>query len=252
MTYSRKGRIDALGDRMKSYENIETDQKFPPNSIIYVRLDGRSFSKFTQGMRRPFDHRMTELMKETTKFLHKEFRCKVSYTQSDEISLIIENKYESPMIFEAKKQKVISSLAASASAYFAMNFYKYFPIDNEFVRPPTFDARAFVVPTRSEAANVILWREKDCIKNSISMAAREYYSHSELYKKSSLMMKDMLLFEHGIDYSLYPKSFRIGSYFKRVTIVSSEELSTRSVITELDVVLSEMIHADRIKFIFED
>lgn len=251
MTYSRKDRMDALGDRMKSYENIETDQKFPPNSIIYVRLDGRSFSKFTKGMIRPFDYRMTELMKETTKFLHKEFRCKVSYTQSDEISLIIENKYDSPMIFEAKKQKIISSLAASASAFFVMNLHKYFPEKMETSRPPTFDARAFVIPTRSEAANALLWREKDCIKNSVSMAAREYYSHSELHKKSSLMMKDMLLFGQGIDYNMYPKSFRIGTYFKRVLMDTVDnQINPRSIVTEVDAVLSEMTHEDRINFIF--
>ena len=38
-----KERADALGDRMKAYERIETEQRFRPNSLIYARLDGRSF-----------------------------------------------------------------------------------------------------------------------------------------------------------------------------------------------------------------
>ena len=59
---SREKRLDALGDRMKAYEKIETMQKFPPNSILCVRIDGRSFSKFTKGLQRPYDERLSKLM----------------------------------------------------------------------------------------------------------------------------------------------------------------------------------------------
>jgi len=43
-----------LGDRMKEYEssvkiNIESDNPF------LVRLDGKNFSKFTKGFKKPFD-----------------------------------------------------------------------------------------------------------------------------------------------------------------------------------------------------
>ena len=34
-----KNRLDALGDRLKAYESIETSQVFPPNCFLYVRID---------------------------------------------------------------------------------------------------------------------------------------------------------------------------------------------------------------------
>lgn len=69
----RSQRMDAMGDRLKAYERIETEKRFRPNSILYVRLDGRSFSKFTKGLTRPYDVRLSRLMQETTAYLVHEF-----------------------------------------------------------------------------------------------------------------------------------------------------------------------------------
>ena len=46
---------DDLGDRMKLYEKERTGEKLDPGSIVYARIDGRGFSKFTKGMDKPFD-----------------------------------------------------------------------------------------------------------------------------------------------------------------------------------------------------
>lgn len=86
---------DSLGDRMKGYEATETDRRFVPLRPIYARIDGRSFSRFTQGMTRPFNHKMSHAMIETTKYLVEHTHATVGYTQSDEISLVWLNT-ESP------------------------------------------------------------------------------------------------------------------------------------------------------------
>jgi len=49
---------DSLGDRMKELEAHETARCFLPGLPVYVRCDGKTFSKFTKGMRRPFDERV--------------------------------------------------------------------------------------------------------------------------------------------------------------------------------------------------
>jgi len=61
--------MDDLGDRLKAYEAHETARKLIPGIPIYARIDGRSFSKFTRDMERPFDPRMTAAMVETVKYL---------------------------------------------------------------------------------------------------------------------------------------------------------------------------------------
>ena len=54
--------LDDMGDRLKEYERAETGRKFIPMIPIYARIDGRSFSKFTKGMKRPFDEDMSWIM----------------------------------------------------------------------------------------------------------------------------------------------------------------------------------------------
>lgn len=61
--------MDDLGDRLKAYELQETGRKLIPGVPIYARIDGRSFSKFTRHMQRPFDPRMVDAMVETVKYL---------------------------------------------------------------------------------------------------------------------------------------------------------------------------------------
>lgn len=246
----RSNRLDALGDRMKSYERIETEQRFKPNSILYVRLDGRGFSKFTKGLKRPFDERLSSLMIETTKHLVENFKCTIGYTQSDEISLIIKNDYEAPCDFDGKKQKLISSLSASATAFFNVNLLTAIPEKFNKGNLPCFDCRIFEVPNEVEAYNAILWREKDAIKNSISMLAQHHFSHKELQGKKSDVMKDMLKTQKDVIWEDQPKFFKSGTYVKRelyVKTVPDSELGlqhgttcVRSRITEVDVVLGDL------------
>ena len=248
-----RNRLDELGNRMKAYERIETNQKFKPNSILYIRLDGRGFSKFTRGLKRPFDERLSNLMIDTTKYLVKEFNCEIGYVQSDEISLIIKNDYESPCIFEGKKQKLISTLAASCTAFFNRNL-DYIPEKLEYGRLPTFDCRIFEVPNEVEAVNSLLWREKDAIKNSVSMAAHHYYSHKELQNKSSKVMIDMLLHK-DIEWSDYPNFFKRGTYVKTIQYEKFSENGSamRSKVDIVDMTLNLQVDiSEKIKLVFGD
>jgi tRNA(His) 5'-end guanylyltransferase len=219
---------DNFGDRMKMYERLETDQKFMPRLPVYVRLDGRGFSKFTKGMERPYDARMSSIMCQVTHDLVDTFSADVGYTQSDEISLLFKGTdTNEQFMFGAKKQKLISTLAAYASARFAVLAEKEFP--EKFVGNyvPTFDCRIFQLPDEVEAVNAVIWREQDATKNSVSMAAHHYFSHNELQGKSATVMQGMLQTLKGVNWNDYPAFFKRGSYFMRKPIMvelSEEEL----------------------------
>ena len=93
-------------------------------------------------------------------------------------------------------------------------------------RLPTFDARVWVVPNRTEGANVFLWREWDATKNSLTMAASEYYSHKELHGKNGRDKHDML-HAKGVNWNDYPAFFKRGIYVQRRTVTkpfTAEEL----------------------------
>lgn len=205
---------DSLGNRMKDYEMVEAGRVLDQNLPVMIRLDGRSFSNFTKGLKRPFDQRLTDLMISTTKFLVEETNAVLAYQQSDEISLILfKQSPESQLFFDARIQKLTSVIASMATAYFNSDLHKFLP--EKIGKLAYFDCRAWNVPTTTEAVNTILWRELDATKNAISMAAQHYYSHNALQNKNG-QEKKMMLLEKGIDFEKYPSFFKRGSYIRRV------------------------------------
>lgn len=205
---------DSLGDRMKRYESAETERRFMSLLPIYARIDGRSFSKFTRGLDRPYDARMSQCMIETTRFLVQHTNATVGYTQSDEISLVWRNdNILSEMLFDGKIFKFTSLLSALATVAFNKEVGIRLPDRTD--RIPTFDARVFQVPNLTEAMNAVLWRVNDAVKNSISMAASAHYSHSQLMNINSIGKHD-LLYAKGINWNDYPQFFKEGTFLKRV------------------------------------
>jgi tRNA(His) guanylyltransferase len=207
---------DSLGDRIKRYEEAETGRRFMPLLPLYARIDGRSFSRLTKNMTRPYEPNMSRVMIETTKYLVEETNASVGYTQSDEISLAWRNDNpNSQMFFDGKVFKITSVLAAMATARFNQLAVVALPYHMKG-QLPVFDCRAFQLPNLDEAANAILWRVQDATKNSISMAARAYFSHNELQNKSGAMKQEML-FQQGVNWNDYPQFFKEGTFVKRIT-----------------------------------
>lgn len=204
---------DDFGDRMKLLEQSEAGRMLMPLLPVCVRLDGKGFSRFTKGLARPFDIGMTRAMVLTTMHLVEETNARVGYTQSDEISLVFySDSYESQIFFNGKVQKLVSVLASMATAKFNSLIPDHLP--SKIGLLPVFDCRVWNVPNETEAANTILWREKDATKNSISMAAQALYSHKELDGKSSSDKQEML-HQKGVNWNDYPDYFKRGTFIQR-------------------------------------
>jgi tRNA(His) 5'-end guanylyltransferase len=164
-------------------------------------------------------------MIECTKYLVAETHALCGYTQSDEITLTwhyINPKTEP--IFSGRISKIISTLAAMQSVYFNKYMHNY--LDAKYCNKIiTFDCRVWNVPNIIEGANAFLWREQDATKNSISMAARSYYSHKQLHKKNGAEMQDML-HKVGVNWNDYPSFFKRGTYLMPKLInVNIDELN---------------------------
>lgn len=76
-----------LGDRIKIYEK-ENEKNILPYHNFILRLDGKNFSKFTNGLKKPFDKNFTDAMVLTMNDLVNKLKPKTGYTHSDEITLI--------------------------------------------------------------------------------------------------------------------------------------------------------------------
>lgn len=200
-----------LDERMKMYEDIESKRILIPKLPICVRVDGKGFSKYTKDMIRPFDQKFTDSMIETMKFLVEETDAIIGYTQSDEISLILSDIKEP--FYKGRISKLNSIIASMATAKFNELIHKYYPN-----KPLAFfDCRVWNVPNRTEAANNLLWRYLDCIKNSISMASYNIFSEKELINKHSNEKIKMLL-DKGIDWNKYNSCFKYGTFARKELI----------------------------------
>jgi len=207
----------SLGERMKLYEGSETKRTFLPLLPIMVRLDGKNFHAFTRGLQRPYDVRMSSLMKEVTKQLVIFSSAKIGYTQSDEITLVLHSEnLDSQVFFDGSIFKTVSVLAAFASAKFNKLLSEYLP--EKSGEMPIFDCRAWNVPSKEEAVNALIWRELDATKNSISMAAQMYFPHKQLMGKTGNEKQEML-FSVGVNWNDYPAFFKRGVYFQRRKVV---------------------------------
>jgi len=231
---SKQKENDEFGQRIKQYEQSETERRLNTLEPIYARLDGRSFSTFTKDMKKPFDLNLTNTMIEVTKYLVNKTNAKIGYTQSDEISLVwlitvpdgLRNVTDkSSIFFDAKVQKMCSILASMTTA----KFISELPYDLHD-RLPHFDARVFNLPNKTEAANTILWRAMDAKKNAIQATAQSFFSHKQLQNKDQKQMLEMMK-ELGIDWDdtlTYPDKFKYGSFIQKRNVkrlLTNEELN---------------------------
>lgn len=208
---------DAMGDRMKMYEGMESSRRLLPLIPVVARLDGRAFHTFCKGLERPFDKRFHDLMVDTTRALVDETAAKIGYTQSDEISLVwhVEDP-KGENYFGGRVQKMASVLAASATAFFNRQLPSRIPEKAAYL--PMFDARVWGVPNQEEAANALLWRERDATRNSILATAQAHFSHKELQGLNTKQLQEKLFQERGINWGVdTPTWAKRGTWLRRAT-----------------------------------
>jgi tRNA(His) 5'-end guanylyltransferase len=212
---------------MKGYEADATRHTFDLCCPVYARIDGRAFHTFTRDMARPFDDRLTKAMIDTTKVLVEKTHAAMGYTQSDEISLCW---VKGAQVLFPKKHKMTSVLASLAAAAFMNSIRNHWHMHEDpyavMDRLPHFDCRIFNMPSKTEVANMFLWRAMDARKNAISMAAQAVFSHKKLQGAGQATMIEMLR-QEGIDFDgNYPDRHKHGVWVRRENkiVVLSEDL----------------------------
>lgn len=183
-----KQEFDALGDRCKGEESvgsIELDGTRP----WVMRLDGRAFHTFTRGLERPFDSRYRQCMVEAMTSLAKEFRPNLAFQQSDEITLafLVPPKEGKNRLFGMRLEKLCSIGAATATLAFNRAVWELLPEKRDW--DALFDARCYNTDTPEDH---ILWRQIDCVRNSVAMVAQANFSHKQLHGVGHVEMLEML------------------------------------------------------------
>lgn len=235
-----KDNKDALGNRMKGYEDVSRIY-LTKRSPVIIRIDGRAFHTFTRGFKKPFDRLFIKAMQETAKYLCGEITgCKLAYIQSDEISLLLID-YDSVGTqpwFENNLQKLVSVSASMATLAFNRAFVR---ITERFIkdgddalnesetkyvksltaavnRGAVFDARAFIIP-KEEVCNYFIWRQQDATRNSILSVAQSELAPSEIHGKTCDVLQDMLFTRKGINWNNYAVTEKRGACVVKRTVL---------------------------------
>ena len=223
---------DSLGDRMK--ENYENRAKtyLTRRMPVIIRLDGKAFHSFTKGLKKPYDEIFHNTMNATTKYLCENIQgCKLGYTQSDEITLLLTD-YDTLTTdgwFDYAVQKICSVSASMATMAFNKYFRQYvsdyydsvmalqdFDLEDKYCAAlynkldiAMFDSRCFNIP-KEEVTNCLIWRQQDATRNAIQMLGQCNFSHRELHEKSCADIQDMLMTQKGINFNDMPTEFKRG------------------------------------------
>ena len=220
---------DSLGNRMKGYEAV-SNYKLTPGMPYIIRLDGKAFHTFTRGFEKPFDDVLMLSMQATMKKVCEAVQgCRIGYTQSDEITVIIIDNPEATPYFDGRIQKIASITAATATAEFTKVFRKniddfcmksdmsiegnrkrYSAYEKALASMPLFDSRVFNVPL-DDITNNLWWRQADAERNSVQMVGRAYFSEKQMFKKNAREIMTMLETEKGIVWDNLPTPYKRGT-----------------------------------------
>lgn len=248
---------DSLGDRMKTYEAVPKLFLMRRNPVI-IRLDMKAGHTFTKGFKKPFDRIFMSAMQDTAKYLCENIQgCKLAYTQSDEISLLLTDyeRIETCAWFDYNLEKIVSVSASLATLAFNKAFRKYFEIwfdcyietdhtaedeklNHSYMRSEengaVFDSRAFSIP-KEDVCNYFIWRQQDAIRNSIQAVGQANFSEKQLHKKNTKDIRDMLIKEKNIDWLNFRIDERLGSCVIKV----SKKVETENGIVDRNVWIND-------------
>lgn len=206
-----------LDEKMRKYEK-ETD-RYLTKKYLVVRLDGKGFTKLTHKTLEytaPFDENFSKRMVDSTIYLMKDsdFNVLYGYTQSDEISLLIDTEY---LPFNGKERKVNTILAGTVSGYFSCLVGM----------PVCFDCRCIQFDTIEEVQDYFSWRQEDSRRNSLNSycywtlrkTGKNGRSVSKMLKNITVADKRKILKENDIDFDSVPLWQRNGTGIYKTTVL---------------------------------
>ena len=203
-----------LHERMKQYEAVSQTYLMRRTPVI-IRLDGVAFPTFTKNFDKPLDEVLGTAMKGTTIYLVNNIQgCVLGYTQSDEISLVLQDykKLDTDAWFGYNVQKLVSVSAKMATAQFNKLFNRYIAFlpgetsgryREAILENIGFDSRCWNLPFE-EVNNYLIDRQQDAERNSINLLAQQYYTQKELDGIKSKKLQDKLFTEHGVNWNDLP------------------------------------------------
>lgn len=237
---------NSIGKRMREQYEDTTCITIPRRSYTIIRIDGRSFKNYTKKLNKPFDNGLIEDMSKTATFLCKNIvGARFAYVHSDEISILLTDfeNINTEGWFGNNLQKMCSISASMATAEFnklrvlnkawkieplgAPDFYHFDVEDIDDLKFAEFDSRVFQIPQRTEVENYFIWRQIDCMRNSIMTVAQSLYSQKELNRMNQKQQLEMIIAK-GQDWNSLASKYKTGQLIVKENYYLENSIEPRS------------------------
>jgi len=194
--------FEALQRRRECYHDL----RLLPGAWAIVRVDGRSFTRFTETrFDKPFDELFSRHMVTAAEALVSELNGRYAYTESDEISVLLPPHWD---LFDRSLEKLVSLSAGITSAAFTAACGE----------AAHFDSRVWLGTSEDDVADYFSWRQADAARCALNgwcywTLRKDGASPGEATGRldgRSVADKNELLFQHGINFNDVPLWQRRG------------------------------------------
>jgi tRNA(His) 5'-end guanylyltransferase len=206
-----------LKERIDSYQD-QSEFKLLNKLPTIIVVNGRSFSKTTSLLDKPYSQNFAECMLATALKLCSEVEgIFFAYYHNDEIVLVSRNDQSQDTIpwCDNKVQKISSIVSSIATLQFNNSVNRS---DLNILGEAHFSTKIFSVPNISEAINTVIYKQQQNFYTSIQFAC--FYELLKKYDKLYIkeMMQglsfdekiDLLQQECNVNFNEYPIAFRRG------------------------------------------
>lgn len=238
-----------LQQRQLTYENSYS-QNIIPRIPVIIKIDGRSFSRSTKHVQKPFCHKTSIMLNNTMINVAKQIDGAIcAYQYSDKIILVLRNDRsvdEKPW-FGNDVQSMCSATASMVTYEFLNQLW-------DVEEPPSlegtlsFKVHVFGVPSIKEAINYLIYRQGKCTTQAVNEAVKtvlfpRYGKETNVFleEKNFQERKDILK-ESGLDFESLPSAFRNGTiaYMAPELVETSQgQISRRKWLLDFDFPLFE-------------
>ncbi|KAG9292887.1 hypothetical protein G9A89_016249 [Geosiphon pyriformis] len=235
-------------------KSFEKDESLLPNTWLVVRLDGRSFHKFSiaHHFEKPNDSRALQLMNKCAMAVMDEVHdIVIGYGESDEFSLVLK---KNSSLYNRRESKILTTIVSLFSSNYVYHWKSYFP-NQELKYPPSFDGRIILYPADQNLKDYLSWRQADCHINNlyntcfwalVHSGKTEQEAENTLKGTVSAGKNELLFSQFGINYNDLPKMYRKGSILIRKEVATIKTNTEGQEIMRQKKIIS-IIHEDVIK-----
>lgn len=200
-------------------DNNRTLTAFKP---IIIKLNGVGFyKKLNHKLQKPFDSKFNKLMNETLIYLLEKLPyTKVGYTWRYEMNIIINipTYFNINALWKRDVSKIQSIVASMASTFFTREYHKLFQTEDDTTLFE-FDCQTWNTPTIEDTYNWLVYRQEECMDNSIKRFARFFLTTKEMKGKSSDELIKYLIVQYNINWNYEKGDNKLGRIFIKQNMI---------------------------------